>query len=66
MHGKHAVVKQQLESEMSTLMALWKARHKNSGCLNVQARTTDLEKKLAVKDREIATITLEMQMLQPR
>ena len=35
-------------------------------CLIVQARTTELEKKLAVKDREIATITLEMQMLQPR
>ena len=34
--------------------------------LFMQARTTDLEKKLAVKDREIATITLEMQMLQPR
>ena len=46
-------------------MALGRARQHHN-CLFMQARTSDLEKKLAVKDREIATITLEMQMLQPR
>lgn len=34
--------------------------------LALQVRTLQLEKKLAVKDREVAALSLEMQMLQPR
>ena len=54
------------DCEVSNDMAFGRANHENSGCLIMQARTSELEKKLAVKDREIATISLEMQILQPR